>query len=318
MPLFFAVFFISLLSLFFLKKLGIYLSWVSKPSLIVGSREGIPLTGGWLLFPLTIFSLWYSQFSLWVIAGAMIVFFMGILDDFLELSPLPKLFLQSVSAFLVMAGSLHTTIGRIPSFLNYLITFLWIIGITNAFNFLDILDGLAPVVGIFPFLGIMIVSKWNGNSSVFLVSGVLLSYLFSFLFYNLPPASLFLGNAGSYLMGFLLSFLVFPLSFAPPGREIALVTPLLLLGLPLIDTFYLVIRRISQKRPIYRKSEDHMALVLLKKGWGVRKVVSFMGILSGILTFSGVLITRMENIFSLFYLTFLGAFLGVLLKKVLR
>ncbi len=318
MYIYLLIFGVSLLFLFLLQKWGRAVHLVSKPSPFPGSREGIPLSGGWGLFLFSLFSFFKAKFPPLIMAGMGGIFLMGLFDDIKELSPLPKLIIQSLCALMVISSSFTTTIGRIPFFLNYAITFLWIVGITNALNFLDIMDGLSAIVGVSSSAGILLVSWWNGNSGIFLASGVILSYLLAFLLYNLPPAKIFLGNSGSYLLGFLLSLLVIPLSFAPPGREVALLTPLLLLGLPLLDTFYLIIRRWKKGKPVYRKSEDHLAFLLLKKGWGIKKILLFIGGVSVLFSLTGIALTRWENRISLIFLFSLFLFLLALFRKVLR
>ncbi len=287
-----------------------------KVGLVVEEKEGIPLTGGWLLF-LVVFPLLLSlSFPFTLIIAMGLVFLMGLWDDFRELSPLTKILIQSVAALLVILSSLHTTIARIPLFFNYLITFLWIVGIVNAFNFLDIMDGLSPLMGTLSLLGICLVAGFNKNSDILILSLGILSFLLAFLLFNFPPARIFLGNSGSYLLGFFLGFMVIPLSFAPPQHEIALLTPLLLLGLPLLDTFYLILRRWKEGKPVYRKSKDHLALVLRERGWEERKVLLFMGGISSIFVFSGVLITRLRNLYASLYLVSLLIIVLFIFKKL--
>jgi len=291
-------FFISLLLFPVFSFIGKRINLVSAQPLHIGGRKNVPLTGGWLIFLFFFLFGYLNKLPPGILWGATIIFFTGVWDDFHELKPLSKLLLQSISTVVVILSGVHTTIARIPFSLNYAITFLWILGITNSINLLDIMDGLASGISLFSLAGMAVVAHFNHNLLVYQSSIFLLSLLLSFLVFNFPPAKIFLGNSGSSLLGFLLSVLVLPLSFAPSGHEVALLTPLLLLGLPLYDTFFLVLERGKRGKPFHRKSEDHFALLLLKKGWGKKKILLFMYSLSALLSTCGIWLTRLSNFYA--------------------
>lgn len=296
--------------------IGKKINLVSSSPLHVGGRENVPLTGGWVIFILFSIFAYLIRIPPAIFWGAVIIFFTGVWDDFRELTPLKKFLLQSISALVVIFSGIHTTIGYMPFFFNYGITFLWILGITNSINLLDIMDGLAAGVSLFSLAGMAAVAYFNQNLYVYQSSIFLFFILLSFLIFNFPPARIFLGNSGSGLIGFLLSVLVIPLSFAPRYHELALLTPLLLLGLPIYDTFFLIYERGKGGKSFHEKSEDHFALLLLKKGWKKKKVLLLMYSLSALLSICGIGLTRLSNRYASFVIIFLVIVLILVGKKV--
>ena len=309
-------FFLSLILFPIFSYIGRKINFVSSKPLHIGGREGISLTGGWVIFLVFSFFGYLVRLPYVILSGGAIIFLIGLWDDFREFNPFTKISFQSIIALLTIFLGIHTTIARIPFYLNYVITFLWILLITNSVNLLDIMDGLASGISIFPLLGMISVSYLTGNTLIFNSSFILLSIILSFLIFNFPPAKLFLGNSGSSFLGFLFSLLVIPLSFAPEGHEIALITPLLLLGLPIYDTFFLILERWKKGKPFHKKSEDHLALLLLRKGWTKKKVLFFMYSLSALLSICGILLTILTNFQSILLVSILIIVLVLLGKLV--
>ncbi|GAH05852.1 unnamed protein product, partial [marine sediment metagenome] len=121
-------------------------------------------------------------------------------------------------------------------------TFLWIIGITNAFNHLDILDGLAGGIAVISSAAFFLIALSNANLGVAIPALVLVAVTLSFLRYNLSAAKVYMGNSGSHFLGFTLAAIALGISYAPLERKIALLSPLLILGFPIFDTAFLTFR----------------------------------------------------------------------------
>jgi UDP-GlcNAc:undecaprenyl-phosphate GlcNAc-1-phosphate transferase len=185
----------------------------------------------------------------WSVCGAIVIAALGAVDDIYKVKPITKIVFQTIAAVMVVADG-HG-IGRIIDpftgqtlLLGWLaapITLLWMIGITNAFNLIDGLDGLAAGVGLIACMTLSIIALTAGRLDVALVTVALAGALGGFLFYNFSPASIFMGDSGSMFVGYLLAALYVRGSQQAAG--VPLLTPVLALSLPIADTLLAVIRR---------------------------------------------------------------------------
>ncbi len=189
-----------------------------------------------------------------------LVFLVGAVDDLVKLSPLAKFAGQSVAAVLFIAfvststwgGDLYLVIGwwALP------VWYFWIVGTTNSLNLLDNMDGLAPSVGLVAALGF----TWLGQGADWALVP-LAGALAAFLCFNRPPAGLYLGDSGSHLVGFALA--VLPLYGMPLNRWWI---PVLVLGVPLVDTLFVSLTRIFRGVSPFQGGKDHLSHRLLRKG----------------------------------------------------
>lgn len=186
-----------------------------------------------------------------LIAALVIIFFVGVVDDVRPLNPGKKFLVQTIAATIVFAGGFKiSTMTSLLSagtidigMLDYPLTVMWIVGVTNAFNLIDGLDGLATGVGIIAAGSMFVISASHGHDNSALIILALAGSLGGFLFYNFNPAKIFLGDSGSLLIGFLLA--VISIHTETKGSTaFALVVPLLALGLPIMDTTLAMIRRL--------------------------------------------------------------------------
>jgi UDP-GlcNAc:undecaprenyl-phosphate GlcNAc-1-phosphate transferase len=219
----------------------------------------------------------------------------GLFDDHKELSIKTKFLVQIIAASVLIASGVRTQIIYIGDLANIGITLIWVIGITNAFNHLDITDGLAAGVAIIASGAFFIVSFFNQDIPSLVLTLALLSGVCSFLVYNLPPAKIYMGNSGSHFLGFVLSAIALLINYAPMEREIALLSPILILGLPIFDTVFVSLVRLKKHILPFKKSGDHLALLLLKSGYSEKKALATMFSLTLIFSISGVVLTRISN-----------------------
>lgn len=228
-----------------------------------------------------------------LIGGSMIVL-LGALDDRFQLSAKVKFLAQIVVAIVVVFGfNITVDFVNIPfqdgystleSWVSIPLTILWIVGVTNAVNLIDGLDGLAAGVSAIAISTILVMSFLMGNTTVALICLLLLGAIIGFLFFNFHPAKIFMGDAGSLFLGFSLAMLSL-LGF----KQIAVVsfiTPLIIIGVPLSDTFFAIIRRKIQKKPIFAPDKGHLHHCLRELGFSHRQTVL---IIYGIAGFFGVL-----------------------------
>lgn len=265
--------------------------------------KGIPLIGGlgigssFILVALPSFFL-YSGLSkqlVGVIISSTIMLVFGVIDDWRELSVWAKFLIQIITTSLLIVFGIRTQIIYIGNLFNIIITFIWVLAITNAFNHLDIMDGLASGTALIVSLSFFIISLLNGDIKTVILTLSLIGTILSFLIYNIPPAKIYLGNTGSHFLGFVLAAIALVISYAPLERKVALLSPLLILGLPIFDTFFLILMRIKKGKLIFRKSNDHLALRFLSRGYSKKKSLLFMLLLGLFFSLSGVVLSQVAN-----------------------
>ncbi|MBB3110518.1 UDP-GlcNAc:undecaprenyl-phosphate GlcNAc-1-phosphate transferase [Paenibacillus phyllosphaerae] len=216
-----------------------------------------------------------------LIAGGTIIVIIGALDDRFELSAKVKLLGQIIAAGVVVLGFdikinlLNIPFGEamqpIADWISIPLTILWIVGVTNAINLIDGLDGLAAGVSAIAIGTIAIMAAIMGFAPVILLSTILLGGIIGFLAYNFHPAKIFMGDTGSLFLGFGLATLSM-LGFKQV-TIVSFVTPLLIIGVPLSDTFFAIVRRWINKRPIFAPDKGHLHHCLRELGFSHRRTV---------------------------------------------
>jgi UDP-GlcNAc:undecaprenyl-phosphate/decaprenyl-phosphate GlcNAc-1-phosphate transferase len=161
---------------------------------------------------------------------------------------------------------------QLPAVASYLLTIIWIIGVTNAFNLIDGIDGLAAGAGLFSSLVVLVVSLMLGHAHVTVIALALSGALIGFLRYNFNPASIFLGDSGSLFIGFTLAAISLQGS-QKASTAVAIAIPLMAFGLPVIDTGFSMVRRFLSGKPIFQGDREHIHHMLLARGWSQRRAV---------------------------------------------
>lgn len=239
-----------------------------------------------------------------ILIPSMVMFIFGIIDDKKELSIRDKLLTQLICAFLLIYGGIKTNIVGIGNIANILVTLVWIIGITNAFNHLDILDGLAAGTAIIISMGFFIHSVIARDNVIACLCITIAGIMLSFLIRNYPPAKIYMGNSGSHLIGFIFASLSLAMRFASIEHKIALVSPVFILGFPIFDTIFVIIMRLRKKKSIFVKSDDHFALRLIKTGCSRTKTLILLLLLALFFTALGLLISIFDH-FAAYFLILL-------------
>jgi UDP-GlcNAc:undecaprenyl-phosphate GlcNAc-1-phosphate transferase len=228
-----------------------------------------------------------------VLFGGGIIFATGLVDDVRGLRPGAKLVAQLVAAFVVYAYGFRVEVvgvGSTELVLGWLalpVTILWIVGVTNAFNLIDGLDGLATGIALVALVTTLVVSLALGNVEVSLLSVALLGALFGFLRYNFNPARIFLGDSGSLFVGFMLAVLsVYGSQKA--ATAILAVVPLFALAVPLLDTGLAILRRWLRGIPISQADGRHIHHRLLALGLTHRNAVIVLYVSASVLAMLGL------------------------------
>jgi len=217
-----------------------------------------------------------------VLAGAILMFAIGLVDDIRGVRARVKLAVQVISALAVCAAGVQITSVRIGSLVHirfgvlaWPITLLWIVGITNAVNLIDGLDGLAAGISAIACAVIATFALYVHQEIIAVGMLALLGSLLGFLVFNFHPAKTFMGNCGTYFLGFVLGAGSI-LSSAKGFTLVGLALPVLALGVPIFDTFFSIIRRICQRRSLMAPDRSHIHHRLLKMGLSQRHAVICM------------------------------------------
>ena len=219
-----------------------------------------------------------------VLLPALIVAGLGFIDDIRSLNPWVRLIAQTLLALLVWWTGTQVGFTRI-TWLDAVITVVWIVGLTNAMNLLDNSDGLAASTALVASLGTGLVAVIYGQFFVGALAFALAGTAAGFLWHNWHPATVYLGDAGAYFLGFLLAIVT--LRLRPVGLSLpwSALIPVLLVLLPILDTGFVVIRRLIERRHPFTPGRDHLSHVLMGRGLSVRLSV---GVLQAVLVVSVV------------------------------
>lgn len=222
----------------------------------------------------------YQRQTIGLIIGLILVATVGFWDDIRRLQALPKLVVQVVAAVICYGFELRITGVDLPllepfqlGWLSFPITVLWIVGIVNAVNLIDGLDGLAAGVVLFASIVNFMAAIGLGAIMPATLMVSMGGAIIGFLVYNWHPAKIYLGDGGAYSLGFILavSGLLAPVQKASTG--IALLVPILALGLPVFDTLLTMFRRFISRRGIFTPDRGHLHHILLDAGISHRRVV---------------------------------------------
>ena len=268
-----------LLPLSFIVALGVSLAltpWIARTARAMGmvdrpdgglknQEEPVAYLGGLAVF--VAFLVGFSPFYeldrqvLAILLGGTLVVLLGFLDDLGNLGPSTKLLGQALAVLIVMKAGVAIKIVFLPPLITYPLSFLWLLGMTNAFNIIDIMDGLASGVAAIACFFLFIIAMSSGQTGVAYMILALMGALLGFLRFNFQPARIYLGDAGSLFIGFMLGALGMVGIYAR-ANPVAVLAPVLILGVPIFDTlFVMTIRWMRGHNPL-KGSPDHFALRL--------------------------------------------------------
>ncbi|MDW8140739.1 MAG: MraY family glycosyltransferase [Candidatus Bipolaricaulota bacterium] len=244
--------------------------------------------GGWTLAlaTLPLFFLARELWGLWI--AGLIALTTGLLDDRFGLSPRQKLLGQSLAALVALLVA-HWEIRSLNflgleialGWLSLPFTLFWIVGAINALNLIDGLDGLAAGVALIICLALAMATGPKNVELLWGFAGALLG----FWVFNFYPARVFLGDSGAHFLGYWLAILsvgATQSSFTTPPERLPIVVAVLMLGLPIVDTAWAILRRLAAHQPVFQADRGHLHHRLLALGWGERKTVIVLYIITAI------------------------------------
>ena len=258
-----------------------------------------------------------------MLMGGVIIVILGIFDDIFALPALPKLLVQIGAALVAV---LHGNVIQVLSnpnifssdpywdlgFLSVPITVVWIVGITNAVNLIDGLDGLACGVSTISSMTLLVIALVVSEPDVALITAALAGGCLGFLPYNLNPAKIFMGDTGSTFLGFILAVVSIQGLFKF-YTIISFAVPFLMLGLPIFDTCFAILRRLARGQSPMAPDRGHIHHRLIDMGFTQKQAVAVLYLISAILGLSAVVLTTnnaMKAMLFLLALCMAGAFGG--------
>ncbi len=240
-------------------------------------RRPVPYLGGlavyasFLLTMALVFDFDRSVLGL-LLAGAVLVL-LGLIDDFGVLGVWPKFLGQGLATLVLIKSGITIQIAALPGWANMILTILWCVGMTNAFNIIDIMDGLAAGTAFVACAFLLVVAFHNAQGAIVMITAALMGSLLGFLRHNVHPARIFLGDTGSLFIGMMIGALAMVGKY-DRVNPIGYLTPLLILAVPIFDTLYVMTLRAARGRNPFRGSPDHFPLRLRRCGLSVRQVVA--------------------------------------------
>ena len=239
----------------------------------------IGLAALWALYSPRLHSAFSPRTLLTILLPATLIFLLGVYDDIRGVGPYVKFGVQGIAATMLFLGGLRIVnipvlFGdiRLPWIVGWAFTVLWVLAITNAFNLIDGLDGLAAGSALFSTLVAFVVALLDGPSLVTVMTIALAGAILGFLRFNFNPATIFLGDSGSLFIGFVLSALAIKGAQKAP-TIVAVAIPVVSFGLPILETALSIVRRLISGRPVFTADAEHIHHKLLQHGMTHRQVV---------------------------------------------
>lgn len=238
------------------------------------------------------------------IIGGLIIATMGLIDDLVNLRARYKFFFQLAAGLVVYYFGIRITGIKIPFiypdmidfvwWIDLPLTLLWIIGVTNAINLIDGLDGLAAGITAISATSLLIIFiATSASLEAIIISAVLVGAVLGFLPYNFNPAKTFMGDVSANFLGFTMA-VVSILGFAKGYTMIAIIAPVLVLGIPIFDTVFAMVRRFLKGQPMLKPDGGHIHHRLIKRGFSQRQAVILLYTITTLLCMLAVLLVAKD------------------------
>lgn len=280
----------------YIRRLALSIGFVDRPNNRKIHTEPIPLLGGLSIyfgFIATSLLLGHAGSTFFgVTTGGLVIFVIGVVDDYYktrgrDFRAWPKFVMQIVAAVILIAFG--TRIDGInlpfnhgyftfPLWLSGLATVLWVVAITNMMNFLDGVDGLAAGLAAISAATLFFIALLKGQYAMAVFAIALMGSALGFLRHNFHPARIFMGDAGATFLGYVLAAIAVDGAFKS-ATLVSIVVPVLALGVPILDTVWVMIRRFRENRPVYIADKGHTFHLLMKSGLNQVQTVTFLYLL---------------------------------------
>ncbi|MCJ8013837.1 undecaprenyl/decaprenyl-phosphate alpha-N-acetylglucosaminyl 1-phosphate transferase [Paenibacillus sp. KQZ6P-2] len=291
-----------------LRKLAIRVDFVDRPTSRKIHKEPVPHLASIAIFlgfmiPYLILTRDWDREMAGVIAGSLLILAIGMVDDWYktrgkDFSALPKTVVQVTAAVIVYFSGISFVGVTIPftghmvvfpEWLQFILTILWIFGVTTVINFMDGLDGLSGGIAAISGLTLFVVAIAKGQSQSAIMAIILVGVALGYLKYNKPPAKIYMGDAGATFIGFMLGIIALDGAFKQV-TVISILVPVLALGVPIFDNIYVVIKRYLNGQPVYKADRSQIHYRLLSWGLSPKQAVLFIYLISACLSLSSIIL----------------------------
>ena len=308
------------------KTLAIRAGALDAPDARKVHKKPIPRMGGLAIYiafvAAVLLSMQISRDVLGILVGGTAILALGILDD---LKPLPakvKLLGQIAAAAVLILFDIRIEWITNPfgemlyvEYWSIPLTILWVVGLTNTVNLIDGLDGLAAGVSTIAAVTILLVALQQNFWSVAVLTAAIAGAALGFLQHNFNPAKIFMGDTGSMFLGYMLAA-VSVMGTVKSAATIALIVPIVALGLPIMDTAFAIMRRYLSGQPIFKPDRGHLHHRLLDRGLTQKQAVLLMYVISGCLGLSAIALTEVNKVSGIIIIVGILALAFVGAKKV--
>jgi UDP-GlcNAc:undecaprenyl-phosphate GlcNAc-1-phosphate transferase len=254
-----------------------------------------------------IFSNGFSKKNILILLGSVLVIAIGIIDDWYkthgkDFPALPKFIFQVSAAVIVyFAGVVFTGFTNpfthhyvwLHPWLQFLLSVTWIFGVTTVINFSDGLDGLAGGLSTISAMTLFIVALSIGQSGSAMMAIILVGVALGYLRYNMPPARVYMGDAGAGFMGFMLGIIALDGAFKQ-ATVLSLFVPILALGVPILDNLFVVLKRSLEGKPFYKADRSQAHYRLIKAGFSSKQAVWFLCLINICLSLTSIIIVLLN------------------------
>jgi UDP-GlcNAc:undecaprenyl-phosphate GlcNAc-1-phosphate transferase len=315
---FILAFLISLMVTPVIRKIAFRVGAIDRPDARKVHSRVMPHMGGlavYIAFTLTVIVMApLSKPIIGLLTGGTLIMLLGLADDFFDISPRFKLLGQIIAASVLVGFGAKLLFVTNPFgsmiYLKYMgidfgipLTILWIVGVTNAINLIDGLDGLAGGLASIAAMTIGVIAWQEGQIQIVLPAVVLSAAIIGFLKYNFHPAKIFMGDSGSLFLGYMLAGMSV-IGLTKGAAVFSVFVPVLILGIPIFDTLFAIIRRYIHNQPIFSADKEHLHHRLLAIGLSHRQTVLIIYGVGCLLGLSAVLMTYLTTAQS--FIVFLG------------
>lgn len=275
------------------RAIALRIGVVDKPNQRKIHQDHKPLMGGLaVVVAVSLSLLLFSTDSslreiLLILLGVVLLAVTGLLDDRFDLSAKLRLGVQVLAACILILAGIRIQLINFP-LINEIITIVWVVALCNAVNFLDNMDGLSSGLTAIAATFFMLIGLTEGLPLVSMLAGALMGATLGFWIYNFNPSSIFIGDMGTLVMGYILATLGIKLEFGSQPLSITWMVPLFVLALPIFDIVLVVFTRISEGRSPGQAGKDHTSHRLMSLGLSQRKttiILYLFCILNGVIAF---------------------------------
>ena len=282
-----------------LRQAALQLGIVDKPDgKLKKHEEAIPYLGGIAVFAAYLLTIgvltdFEDRETLGLLLSGCIALVVGLIDDFGAMTPKQKMLGQVLAALVLIKSGTYIKLSFFPIYIAIPLTILWVVAVTNAFNIIDIMDGLASGVAAVAAVSIAAANHLAGRDPQAFLAAVLAGATIGFLRHNFHPAKIFLGDAGSMFIGFMLAALSMNAGYTRVNL-LAVISPILILGIPLFDLLLVMFVRWRKGIPVTKGSPDHFALRLRRCNLSIRETAITTYIVGILLGFVALLMSNIH------------------------